>query len=101
WPDEGPARLRRRRAGLYGFPRRPALFHRGRAAHARGRGQMREGHLVVRQRVGLFLPRARFDKFPRRERTVEKQLPWQTLPASELKLPAARGATALRVPSVT
>src|SRR2546423_1845670 len=55
-------------------------------------------HLVVPELKG------KLDGFAMRVPTPNvsvEDLPWQTLPASELRLPAARGATALGAPSVT
>ena len=54
-PDEGRARLHRREGGLHRLPRRePHLGLRRRRRH-RARRHLREGRVLVRQRVGLFL----------------------------------------------
>ena len=45
--------------------RATAFFHRRRAHDLGRRRQLREGHLVVRQRVGLLLPRPRPDQLSR------------------------------------
>ena len=58
--DAGPLKgylgLRDRRTGVVGLQGRFAVVDRGRTYDARGGGQLREGHRVVRQRVGILLP---------------------------------------------
>ena len=62
---QGHPRRERRAARLDRLPRRlPLLDHRPRLEHGPGR-QLREGHRLVRQRVGLQLPRRRPDEVRR------------------------------------
>ena len=70
-PAEGISRLRRERTGLVRFQGRPALFDRGCAHDPGGRRQLREGDLLVRQRVGILLPRARPDQLHRQQGPVK------------------------------
>ena len=67
---EGLPGIRDRRAGFHGFPWRSALVDRGCSHDPRGGRQLREGDLVVRQRVGLLLPRPRPHPLHRRQGPV-------------------------------
>ena len=71
-PAEGLSGLRRARTGFVRFQGRLALFDRGFAVHDGGRRQLREGDLLVRQRVGILLPGSRPDQLHREQRPVER-----------------------------
>jgi hypothetical protein len=58
------------RAGVVGLQRQLLLFHRGCAHDHGGRRQLRQGDLLVRQRVGILLPRARPDQLHGQQRPV-------------------------------
>ena len=63
---EGLSWIRRARTGFVRLQGRLALFDRRRSLHDGGRRQLREGDLLVRQRVGILLPRARPDQLLRK-----------------------------------
>ena len=76
WPVEGLSRLYRGRAGFQRLQRGFALVDRGRPDDPGGERQLRQGNLLVRQRVGLLLPCPRPDSLPGEEGSVI--LPWLT-----------------------
>ncbi len=61
---EGVSWLRRERTGVGRLQGQLVLLDRGRTDDAGGGRHLREGDFVVRQRVGIFLPRARPDQLP-------------------------------------
>ena len=64
-PPRRPSGLGRT-AGFHRLPGKPSLLHRGRAVHQGSGRRRRQDPRLVRQRVGLLLPRPRPDPLPRR-----------------------------------
>ena len=67
---EGLSGLRRAGTGLLRLQGRRPFFDRGCALDSGRRRQLREGDLLVRQRVGIFLPRPRPDQLHRKQGPV-------------------------------
>ncbi len=69
---EGHPGLHRGPGGVHRHAAQPEQLHRGRPVDQGARRQPAEGRLLVRQRVGLLLPRGRPDRVPGEKGTVKR-----------------------------